>query len=824
MILDYSKHDLIISLKTGPLAVPDNNDPCNSYIALGHFDSATISIADDNAFTRFQNSNGENGAQNNYLIHYPNNISKPRYYPFRFLMSIAINSAIADGKDLSCIADVLHKQLLARIGDDICWSIYFPIARGDISIILSGNDFVKATDYLYKFVHNNNRILYSYTIPLISWEWIRSNKAPSATEISDTFVRTRATVKHYDTLFNFANGIGLPRQEKVSFGTDDVFIDWGQYSEAKIKQYYTALLNLEGSLNQLYKKSAYSTELEISKTPSEINEDIEKRTAGPVYEIPTSGDKINKSKELINKVFSRVYLCNDTVVESLKRLFLSQLFALYRIADLGFFTTLATSFGNAMDSFLETVQTIENHPSYKKGTKLHNLIIADSYSFIKHFDNALQGYLNSDRQFLEFPGHHVSIYDLPVKLGTLYVNFINKAVAVFEKSSLSKVSFLLCPEPSYAEGPHSEFLLSGSYSSGDKTKPHPGICVIATPADSLFNPKDLLLVLAHEVAHFVNRDLRAPEKRNKLIYDLNFAEFKDKLLLAIDRHLTRVEVCDPLMHQEWLKEKNNFYSSIAEIFPKLNNIFEGALNHNTAGLSSVSFSDLRVNIDNLFDSKNQYFHGLVSKVKKNYSAFLKKLPVSVRFQYENLNGSIETELEAAHAYYINSSREIDYLLKECVADVLSIQLLSDSIAFDNYRQLLREEIDKEQSFFEELHQSSPEQEIQTSSNHETTIEDVNKSGLQMLRLYLIEKVFSKNLSYMLNSYKDPFNDCYEGFNRDSRIFISKETLASILEYLKHVKNGFSCNNDNDARKMYSDISKAQSGNGIDTSVLVKYML
>ena len=212
----------------------------------------------------------------------------------------------------------------------------------------------------------------------------------------------------------------------------------------------------------------------------------------------------------------------------LDHIFSAQLSSLRRIRELGFFETLTNSFWKAIEVYLELAQSARNNERFEE-------LIHDSYIFIKSFDNALQGYLNSDRLFLEFPGHSVSLYDLPAKLGVVYVRFIEMIIASL-KGEDDDVAFLLCPEPFEEEGIHVMRLL---YSNESTSKE---MLVIEAPRNLMFEPDSFLFALAHEIAHYVGRHHRlldgSEKPRNTMLYELHEEEFVEKckegLCLALE--------------------------------------------------------------------------------------------------------------------------------------------------------------------------------------------------------------------------------------------------------------------------------------------------
>ena len=119
------------------------------------------------------------------------------------------------------------------LNKSFCWRFYYPVARGDIILMLDSNDFAEATHALYDFVHDNEIIIYSFTIPMISSLWIQSTMEHSNCESNCCSLKLRATVKNYEKLYKLINEIGISDTLSflASFGTDDVIVDFGQFSE-----------------------------------------------------------------------------------------------------------------------------------------------------------------------------------------------------------------------------------------------------------------------------------------------------------------------------------------------------------------------------------------------------------------------------------------------------------------------------------------------------------------------------------------------------------------------------------------------------------------
>lgn len=225
---------------------------------------------------------------------------------------------------------------------------------------------------------------------------------------------------------------------------------------------------------------------------------------------------IEDLKILINEVFNDIdagYFYKDRMYE-LNNIFTAQLSSLDKVRQLGFFTVLTDKFWSAFSAFLDLAKLIESEDT--------DYLIRESYTFIKSFDNALQGYLNSDRQFLEFPGHSVSLYDLPAKLGVVYIHLIDNVINAFKDNESKEVEYLLCPEPFDEEGVHVSRLLSLI----ENKSPNFDLFIIEAPSRMMFQPDKLLFALSHEIAHYAGRSHRvfnsaAIIDRNKVMFEIH---------------------------------------------------------------------------------------------------------------------------------------------------------------------------------------------------------------------------------------------------------------------------------------------------------------
>lgn len=306
---------------------------------------------------------------------------------------------------------------------------------------------------------------------------------------------------------------------------------------------------------------------------------------------------------------------------------------------------------------------------------LESVIVNDSYCFIKSFDNALQGYFNTDRQFLEFPGHHVSLYDLPVKLGTVYISFIEKVINSFGENG--SPSFLLCPEPFEENGPNvirllkNDYELYSKYTFNKDGKPTE-MCLISVPFSSLFDPERLCIILAHEIAHYIDReDFRLVEERNAILFQACCLEFNCSVMLSLPDFLETIRDFSE-MHDS---EQNLIVDKIVMSFGVA---YEAALKNN--------IKEETKRIERITDTTAQNvvftltrFRWLVEQAAaealKQQDSYQNVMLDNLRIS-EDILHTIKNQIDDKIASFFDERLgQLFYVIKEAGADILAIMLL-----------------------------------------------------------------------------------------------------------------------------------------------------
>lgn len=268
-------NDLILELTKR-----DTPTDLNEYVCLGHYDLARIREVPKgkrwSSFRYFKSPvkgtySAPESIQRNYLISSGVEYGKrAKDSAFTFLMTISVNHNDPEKHTLQDYIAAFLERL--KVNEEktksFYWRFYYPVARGDVIMLLNSNSFSDATYVLYKFVDGNKDILYSYTIPMVKYSFVKSGVPNTTTPLFDTpEIRLRATVKDYQSFYDFVNRIKVLNKEKTiraSFGTDDVQMDFSEYSDKKLRDYLLAVTSPKGQAC-LRDRAVFSAELDVPR-------------------------------------------------------------------------------------------------------------------------------------------------------------------------------------------------------------------------------------------------------------------------------------------------------------------------------------------------------------------------------------------------------------------------------------------------------------------------------------------------------------------------------------------------------------------------------
>lgn len=417
-------------------------------------------------------------------------------------------------------------------------------------------------------------------------------------------------------------------------------------------------------------------------------------------------------------------------------------------------------------------QLEEEKKESEKRINRYKYIINNSYQFIHSFDDTLQAYFDADRQFLESPSFHNPMYDLPINLGVIYNLFVQRVIKDFDENAEDDFGYILCPRPYEMVTPRGMKLLETEYIKPNGKTGEKCFVMIEIPAKMLYKPKELFIILAHEVAHYCKRENRIILRqssdgkeysaRNKMFIEQSIKEYEEVFV----KHITKL-----FRGQRWFAEIKDGEKKIEFLYKRqMKEVYEVFYN----GEKIHTITDLEKKIRKqiisivLMQFENVNISNLVLDISHG-----RMIDISTSEYYSTIM-SILGEWE-------DRNKELIYIIKEATSDVLAIKLLD--IEQDDYNRLIEEEI--ENSIDEEL------------------------NAYLRMRRFLVNRV-------MQHKKKETWVEAnIKGIRRDDCRF-SQDTANAAFNYLIEVYENAVIGEE--AKEMYCSI-----GNNADTSVLSEYM-
>lgn len=235
------------------------------------------------------------------------------------------------------------------------------------------------------------------------------------------------------------------------------------------------------------------------------------------------------------------------------------------------------SFCQALLQLLQSLKALESAPTkkydfyslYRPFFVLVNILessipkqkdlgeIAEIYNFIHKISMTLHGTLRTDIQFLQIRDFNVVVHYAPAKLRSFYTIWVFELSDFYKKLGMKncnniEYSFIFSPGM-FGEVHVEEFLLDDMKQKISEDLQAYRLMLITVPERKLYSPRWLLIILAHEISHFVGRKIRQREKRHdiwreisarvieleikKFVYDLAGKNIKDKIESYLEKDI-----------------------------------------------------------------------------------------------------------------------------------------------------------------------------------------------------------------------------------------------------------------------------------------------
>lgn len=339
------------------------------------------------------------------------------------------------------------------------------------------------------------------------------------------------------------------------------------------------------------------------------------------------------------------------------------------------------------------------------GALYQNDFINDFYEFMKGLNLYAQNSDKSDRQFVQSIDLKIRIYDTPVKLNAFYNAFIfftsqflteldslldrqsNEPDPVKEDVSRHEYEFLACP------GVANDMRVQEMFKRLSRTK---RLFLVEMPESQVYSPKTMLVMLAHEVGHFVGKNVRLRAGRMNYAAEImgmavakyvksNIRQYmsKDELDYINDDYWTRVKqaIADKLREFDCNYENYlttcKFAGTPQEHIEQMKDMLDKRRYH-----SELLRQILNDGIKVILSEEDNSFWDFICE--KDFMYLLEKGETQAQQKKAELKKYLQKRVDELLMYEKWESNTITvysiidmlvYLFKECIADLIAILTL-----------------------------------------------------------------------------------------------------------------------------------------------------
>lgn len=331
---------------------------------------------------------------------------------------------------------------------------------------------------------------------------------------------------------------------------------------------------------------------------------------------------------------------------------------------------------NMMLNMAKEVKTSEQQEAY----------IKFFYDFMKGFNLYVQDSSRSDRQFTQVPDFNAKIYDTPVKVNAFYNAFIfnmKKYLNSLHESKengldndiIHEYEFLACPGITDNMQVEEYFV-----NISEKNR----LFLAEIPENQVYKPKEMLTMLAHEVGHFVGKDIRNREERYNCIRNICAKIVVKCIQINLKEEIEEYDSIQNDRYWKYFEEKIG-----EELIKKELEQFESKdikeqkrrKYHSDTVVDFLAYA-----VADILRSKGEDLWAFM--LEKDYIYWLDKRSECAENRKVRLNGKIKeivSDVSAAFVWeedaftIVSSLKTAMKLFKECIADLVCILTLKLSI-------------------------------------------------------------------------------------------------------------------------------------------------
>ena len=467
------------------------------------------------------------------------------------------------------------------------------------------------------------------------------------------------------------------------------------------------------------------------------------------------------------------------------------------------------------------------------------------YEFMKGFDLYVQDFSRPDRQFTQVPDFNIKIYDTPVKLTAFYnayIYYVKECLNAPDRSEdRHEYEVLACP------GITNNMRVREYFKKISDTK---RLFLVEIPEKQVYRTKMMMIMLAHEMGHFVGKNIRKREERFKCIKEIiakivikcmqgnlrmksEGIENKEAIHMAIadNDYWNELErMLKGLLEQD--TDEENYFKVFLEVFSdklypedeqQLYMYWKARMYHSDL---VKSFLKSRI-IYHLRNEKNYFWNQLIGEIYCYWMEREPKRAAERRVEAQELIKQTIDDMMLDSVWNQNLfsvSKAIEKLIeimKECVADLICILTL---------------ELDAE-SYYETIISSANDQDFDTNfKGNETVVirsslvtqcmrhdlcegdlgfewgqeelnkvlEMANQEGVEDATTNLVRHIISFTNKYL---EKESDEENVSQIINVVDIFFDRDILQTVLRYLIECKEGFKIYSEGENRRRQDELKR-----------------
>lgn len=395
---------------------------------------------------------------------------------------------------------------------------YCTFDNADLVVLIHGNS-IKKLEEMIEETEEFSEVRYCHSIMGVSEEYLKNIKEKldrgELWNAKDCFgeenisrITMRIMTSGDSDVVNLIKGV-LPPFDNVTYykvsGHESIIVD---ILDESVKSFLTLLLpgGFATHQNPLYGKQIYNIELSIRREEKDFRRERIKQYLREErikkYKKPWCVSVIQKYRAQLEDTFKKGE-------ESLYFYYLALIQTLNTLTQYERFNLSNDIFYLLYPSFRLFEKQLKRAINDKSHTEKDELIKESICKYLDSVNSVIYHTVHTDQMFLMVPGYSGTTFAIPIKLCLFYSWFIRGVITLINDSD-NRYEYGCLLVPVMESKPQ-----TGAISLG---LPHGNRLIeVRLSQRSLYMPRDLMIILTHEIAHYVGENIRNRKKRTENI-------------------------------------------------------------------------------------------------------------------------------------------------------------------------------------------------------------------------------------------------------------------------------------------------------------------